>query len=107
MDLTDSGSVFSATAEVDDDHATVVVTGEVDMASADAMFQAATRHRATDLVLDLRRVSFFDSAALRAVIMLAERYAGTLTVLPSPQVHRVLEIAGLLDQPWVSAPRPD
>ena len=102
MDLTDSGSVFSATAEVDDDRATVTVTGEVDMASADAMFQAATRHPANALVLDLRRVSFFDSAALRAVIRLADRFAGELTVLPSPQVHRVLDIAGLLDQPWVS-----
>lgn len=71
------------------------------MSTADAMFQAATRHEATALVLDLRAVSFFDSAALRAVIRLAERFGGSLTVLPSAQVYRVLEIAGLLDQPWV------
>ena len=37
-----SDAVFSATAEVDGDHARVVVTGEVDMATADAMFRAAS-----------------------------------------------------------------
>jgi len=104
VDLADSGSVFSATAEVDGDLVTVQVTGEVDMATAGAMFQTATRHRASALLLDLRSVSFFDSAALRAVIQLAERFAGSLTVLPSPQVQRVLEISGLLDQPWVRQP---
>lgn len=101
MDLADSSSVFSATADVAGDRVTVQVTGEVDMGTADAMFQAATRHQARTLVLDLRGVSFFDSAALRAVIRLAERFPGELTVLPSVQVHRVLEIAGLLDQPWI------
>jgi stage II sporulation protein AA (anti-sigma F factor antagonist) len=104
VDLADSGSVFSATAELDGDLVTVQVTGEVDMATADAMFQAATRHRAAGLLLDLRGVTFFDSAALRAVIRLAERFPGSLTVLPSPQVQRVLEISGLLDQPWVRQP---
>jgi stage II sporulation protein AA (anti-sigma F factor antagonist) len=80
---------------------TVLVSGEVDMATADGMFQTATRHQAAALTLDLRDVSFFDSAALRAVIRLADRFPDSLVVIPSPQVVRVLEISGLIDQPWV------
>jgi stage II sporulation protein AA (anti-sigma F factor antagonist) len=101
VNLADGRPVFSATAQLDGDCVTVQVTGEVDMATADAMFQAATRDRAAAVNLDLCGVSFFDSAALRAVIRLADRYPDTLVVMPSPQVVRVLEIAGLIDQPWV------
>jgi stage II sporulation protein AA (anti-sigma F factor antagonist) len=93
--------VFSVTAEQDDDHLNVVVTGEVDMATADTMFQTALREPATRLTLDLREVSFFDSAAIHAVVRLAQRFPGTLRVLPSRQVRRVLEISGLGDQDWL------
>jgi anti-anti-sigma factor len=101
VDLADGRPIFSAAATVDGDRVTVEVTGEVDMATADAMFQAATRDRAAGLTLDLRGVSFFDSAAIHALVRLADRYADSLTVVPSPQVRRVLEITGLIDQPWV------
>ncbi|HYN96530.1 MAG TPA: STAS domain-containing protein [Pilimelia sp.] len=104
MDLTDSAPVFSATADVDGDRATVRVTGEVDMATADAMYQAATRDGAAHLMLDLRGVSFFDSAAIHALVRLAERYPRALAVLPSPQVARVLQISGLSEQPWFLTP---
>lgn len=103
MDQEGGGSVFSATTEVTGDHATVLVSGEVDMATAEAMYQAATRDGAERVSLDLRSVSFFDSAAIHTLIRLAERYPAGLTVLPSRQVRRVLDISGLGDQPWLAA----
>ncbi|MEU4381925.1 STAS domain-containing protein [Micromonospora echinofusca] len=93
--------VFSASAEIDGAHLRVLVTGEVDMATADVMYQAALREPAERVTLDLRAVTFFDSAAIHAVVRLAQQFPGTLAVLPSRQVHRVLEISGLADQAWL------
>ncbi|WP_225852338.1 STAS domain-containing protein [Micromonospora sp. AMSO12t] len=102
MDQGDGTSpVFSATAEVDGDRLRVLVTGEVDMATADVMFQTALREPAERVTLDLRAVTFFDSAAIHAVVRLAQQFPGALTVLPSRQVHRVLDISGLADQAWL------
>lgn len=84
------------------DHVHVAVTGEVDMSTADTMIQAAIRDGGQRLTLDLRQVTFFDSAAIHAVIRLAERFPGALTVLPSRNVRRVLDIAGLGDQEWLT-----
>ncbi|WP_341719602.1 STAS domain-containing protein [Micromonospora sp. FIMYZ51] len=102
MDQGGAAHVFSVSAEIDDDHLRVVVTGEVDMATADTMFQTALREPATRVTLDLRAVTFFDSAAIHALVRLAGRYPDSLTVLPSRQVSRVLEIAGLAEQRWLS-----
>ncbi|GAA2622771.1 STAS domain-containing protein [Paractinoplanes durhamensis] len=93
---------FSATTAVADGIATVTVTGEVDMSTADAMVRAATKDAAPAATLDLRQVTFFDSAAIHAVLQLAEQLGSGLTVLPSTQVRRVLEISGLAGQPWLS-----
>jgi stage II sporulation protein AA (anti-sigma F factor antagonist) len=96
-------SVFSAVVDGDDAHRTVVVSGEVDMATADAMYQAATRATADRLTIDLRDVTFFDSAAIHALVKITHRYSSGLSVVPSAQVRRVLEISGLGDQPWLVA----
>lgn len=93
---------FSATAAVTDGRATVTVTGEVDMSTADAMRRAALPDDASAATVDLRQVTFFDSAAIHALLQLAEHYGDKLTVLPSSQVRRVLEISGLAGQPWLS-----
>ena len=93
---------FSATATVAGDRVVVTVTGEVDMSTADAMFRAATRYDAPAATLDLRGVTFFDSAAIHALLQLAEFYGERLQVLPSTQVRRVLEISGLSAQPWLT-----
>jgi len=92
---------FSATGELSAGRVTVRVTGEVDMSTADAMFRQATPEGARAATLDLRDVTFFDSAAIHALIRLAEKYPSTLEVLPSPQVLRVLDISGLSGQPWL------
>lgn len=94
---------FSATGSVTAGRVTVRVTGEVDMSTADAMFQAATRDEADAATIDLTAVTFFDSAAIHALIRLAERYPGALRVIPSPQVRRVLDISGLGGQPWLKS----
>jgi anti-anti-sigma factor len=95
---------FSATGVVAGDRVTVTVTGEVDMSTADTMFQAATPDDARAATLDLTGVTFFDSAAIHALIRLAERYPTTLEVVPSAQVLRVLDISGLSGQPWLRKP---
>ena len=102
MDQGGAAPVFSVTAQVDGDQVRVQETGEVDMATADTMFQTALREPAKQLTLDLRAVTFFDSAAIHAVVRLAQRFPNALTVLPSPQVRRVLDISGLGDQDWLA-----
>ncbi|MET8092586.1 STAS domain-containing protein [Micromonospora sp. NPDC005220] len=101
MDQGGAPPVFSASAEIDGDHLHVVVAGEVDMATADTMLQTALRQPAAKITLDLTAVTFFDSAAIHAVVRLAQRFPGTLTVRPSRQVRRVLEISGLGEQGWL------
>jgi anti-anti-sigma factor len=101
VDLDGPDSAFSATGSVTGDRVTVLVTGEVDMSTADAMYLAATRDGCAAATLDLQAVTFFDSAAIHAVIRLAEHYPGALDVIPSAQVRRVLDISGLGDQPWL------
>jgi anti-sigma B factor antagonist len=101
VDQDGAGDDFSASSSVAGDRATVVVRGEVDMSTADAMIRAATGDGAGRVTLDLRGVTFFDSAAIHAVIRLAERFPGSLEVIPSAQVRRVLDISGLSTQPWL------
>jgi anti-anti-sigma factor len=94
-------STFSAAGTVAGNRVTVLVTGEVDMSTAEAMYQAAVKDNCAEATLDLRAVTFFDSAAIHAVIRLADRYPGAFEVIPSHQVRRVLDISGLGDQPWL------
>jgi anti-anti-sigma factor len=93
--------IYAATGEVADNHVTVRVSGEVDMSTADQMYQVAVRDGVVAATLDLTGVTFFDSAAIHALIRLSQRYPDAFAVIPSPQVHRVLDISGLSDQPWL------
>ncbi|MEU8813988.1 STAS domain-containing protein [Actinoplanes sp. NPDC048796] len=102
MDQEGADPNFTATGVVTEDRVVVTVTGEVDMSTADAMFRAATVDGAGAATLDLREVTFFDSAAIHALLRLADRFGAGLLVHPSAQVRRVLEISGLSTQPWLS-----
>ena len=103
VDLEGADPDFSAAGTVADDRVVVTVTGEVDMSTADTMFHTSTKDGARTALLDLRAVTFFDSAAIHALLRLVDHYgAPNLRVLPSPQVHRVLEISGLAAQPWLA-----
>jgi anti-anti-sigma factor len=101
VDLDGTESNFTAVGVVTGDRVLVTVSGEVDMSTADAMYGEATKGNAATATVDLRAVTFFDSAAIHALIRLAERYPSGFEVFPSSQVRRVLEISGLADQPWL------
>jgi anti-anti-sigma factor len=102
VDLEGADPDFAVTAAVSDERVLVTVTGEVDMSTADGMFRAAVKDGAGTVLLDLRGVTFFDSAAIHALLQLAEHYGAGLRVLASPPVRRVLEISGLATQPWLT-----
>jgi anti-anti-sigma factor len=101
VDQEGADSDFSVSGAVTGERVVVTVSGEVDMSTAGAMFRAAIQDDTAAATLDLRAVTFFDSAAIHALIRLAEHYGARLEVRPSPQVRRVLEISGLSTQPWL------
>ena len=73
----------------------VTLVGELDMAQADA-FLAWTGTNVDghgDVVLDCTALTFLDSSGIRAILTLASRNQGTVTIrCPSPAVRKVLEI---------------
>jgi anti-sigma B factor antagonist len=81
----------------------LVLSGEIDMAAAPAIEDAIRRTCATDgtseIVLDLRKVTFMDSTGVRLSILAreaCERSGYGFSIIPgSRQVRRVFEIAGL------------
>ena len=84
--------------------------GELDVASAPLLEQAIGELRATGvahLIVDLRRVTFIDSAGLHlALDLAADAQANSLRLelLPGPpEVQRIFEVTGTLDQlPFVT-----
>ncbi|MEX1005570.1 MAG: STAS domain-containing protein [Acidimicrobiia bacterium] len=83
---TDSGQVVTA-------------VGEIDLASAPLLETEAEKHQGVDVVIDLTRVEFIDSAGLVVLIRQQERIRSsgaelTLAVSPGP-VTRLLELTGL------------
>ena len=86
--------------DVDRDGAVVRVSGEVDYAAKEALQEALTQAAAssTDVVVDMRGTTFVDSTAISVLISsrhAADARRGTLTLLPSTPVRRVLSILGL------------
>lgn len=83
----------------------ITVTGEMDTVSAPAVHKAVIellrRRRPTRIEIDLRSVTFLDSAGIRTLVMChsdALRVDCRLVVVdPHPFVHNVLQITGLLD----------
>jgi anti-anti-sigma factor len=101
----DGGSAYFAVQHaVSGGEHTVVLTGELDLASAPELGATVARirmSRSTALVLDLRKLAFIDSAGIRAVLVIrelcAERQCGFMLIPGQRQVQRVFEICGLLD----------
>jgi anti-sigma B factor antagonist len=78
--------------------ATVAVSGDVDIANADAL-KATVASVVADaperLVFDLSDLRFIDSAGI-AVLLYATEYGAAVELLnPSPAVRRVVELTGL------------
>jgi anti-anti-sigma factor len=86
------------------DRTAVAVTGEIDLASADAMGDAVREHlRAGPVLLDLSRVEFMDSSGVRALDTLlreVDEEGWDLLVVPTltDAVAQVLELTGMRDQ---------
>lgn len=98
---------FSITAEPDRDEVAVVVAGDLDLATADALEQEVRTLRRAGferVLIDLRDVGFLDSTGLRVLLALrndAKRDGSQLAVVPGPrEVQRVFELTatrGLFD----------
>jgi anti-sigma B factor antagonist len=84
---------------------TLVLIGELDMASAPAL-DAAVRRVCADgteqVALDLSKLTFMDSTGLRVMLVakdLCELHGCEFQLVPGPaQVQRLFEVTGLLEQ---------
>jgi stage II sporulation protein AA (anti-sigma F factor antagonist) len=79
---------------------TLALTGELDMDSASVLEEAVREVCAsgTELVIDLREVTFMDSTGLRVLIVagtLCEEMGHELRIIPGEDIQRILEISGL------------
>jgi anti-anti-sigma factor len=99
---------FSVTRRPSGEAVVVAPVGEIDLATVDELAQAldAAREEAGSVVLDLREVTFMDSAGLRLVLE-ASLAGGAFAVVRGPrEVQRIFDLVGLderrltmLDQP--------
>ena len=76
--------------------------GEIDMGAAEALLVRTTELAAAlegDLVLDLEKVSFIDSAGMRALLIVRENLTAGGRALRlsnvTPEVKRLLDLVGL------------
>lgn len=95
--------------EVFPDHGRVVVAprGEIDLATVDPLRERLNeleRVGFRSIVLDLRHVTFIDSAGLHLVLAEVKNDGIDFAVIPGPaQVQRLFEITGLIEQvPFVT-----
>lgn len=91
----------------------IAVSGDIDIAAHDELLQAilSSLHvGVSELVIDLERVTFFDSGAVGVLVAgsNAARRAGCgyRIVNPPTVVHRVLETNGILHLLTAVGPRP-
>lgn len=89
----------------------IEVTGEVDIANIgelDESLRSAGEYDAGAVVVSLEKASYFDSAAIHALIMCRARLStsrqGFVIVQPATAAgRRILEIAGLMREDMVAA----
>ncbi len=99
-------SDFRVEHATQDDPPRLVVTGELDVATApelEAALRASLGVPGGDLVLDLRPLEFIDSSGLRAVLVGARDAAAAerglrVVVCDGGQVERVFGLAGVADR---------
>lgn len=93
----------------------IKVAGELDSGTSEMLTEAFERtveeHNLAELVLDLREVSFVDSAGMRTMILLqraADDREVRLVMMPPPaQVTELLRIAGVADRISLVFPAPE
>jgi anti-anti-sigma factor len=89
----------------DGETARLVLSGELDVGSADALEQQVRGiedRTVRELVIDLRELDFIDSSGLRAILhidALGESRGWTLKLIPgSEDVQRVFELTGTAER---------
>ena len=92
---------FAISVARSDEEVTLVVEGELDLASADQLERNIPHLRLPEIkriVLDLRQVQFIDSTGLRLLLALrndAKRNGHALVLVPpAPSVRRIFAITG-------------
>jgi anti-anti-sigma factor len=74
----------------------LIVRGEVDLATADDLERAAIEAPGDRLVLDFRDVTFIDSSGIRALVRVAKRSGARIVIRdPAPRVERLFRLVGL------------
>jgi len=94
----------------------LVLSGELDLASAGALTDAVSKlcgEDAREIVLDIGELEFIDSTGLRAILssrVVCAESSCALVVAPeadkvNPQVRRLLQVTGLLERlPFAESP---
>ena len=97
-----AGSPFDARCERREDAVVVVVSGELDLDSAEKLrdLLRSPQARAGTVVLDLRQVTFIDSSGLSVVVghhhrSQADQFRFAVAVGGAPAVERLLDLTGL------------
>lgn len=92
-----SGPHFTLSAATPTDPATITANGDIDLGNVEAFgsLLAEAAHSAPSLVVDLRSVTYCDSAAMRALFSAAAVTKVTLLAPASAPITTLLEISGL------------
>jgi anti-sigma B factor antagonist len=104
---------FDVTSRTEGDRLVVAATGELDIATVDALrAELAARTPGQGVVLDLSGIQFLDTSGIQVAVETwrASRDEGfeLRIVRAAPQVHRVFVLAGLHDVlPFADAPEGD
>lgn len=98
----------------DSGRATLVLVGELDLASAETLQQALTAEQLEHqqaIVLDLQQLQFLDSTGLRGILTAFDRCRERhqeFAITPAPQqVQRLLEVTGAIDLLPLATPAGD
>lgn len=92
-----SGPHFTVSGGTPTDPATITADGDIDLANVEAfgsLLETAARS-ASSLIVDLRSVTYCDSAAMRALFSAAALTKVTLLTPSSAPITTLLEISGL------------
>lgn len=97
--MSEDGAPLELAIQVVDDVATVVVAGEIDLATADrfddALVRACGRDGRRAVVVDLSAVRYLDSSGFRVLHRAANRGRIAVVVPTDNPIRRAVDLAGL------------
>jgi anti-sigma B factor antagonist len=106
--------VLSIDSHRDGDRHTLLLTGELDIATApelEGKAQELCAHQASELVLDLTKLEFIDSAGLNSILRvraLCQEHMCEFCLTPGARpVQRLFEVTRLIDRLPFRKPRPE